>query len=107
MLFITALKPNFYVQYYGLSLPFGLKHVIQISPKGEKIGIKLLGTWLAWKSLIASVEDSVRVLSLYLDAISMNSKFWEVNKNLYQIRQSMFYPQQVCLVNLSLFTVST
>lgn len=70
-----------------------------------KIGIKLVVTWLTWKSLIASVEDSVRVLSLYLDAISMNSKFWEVNKNLYQIRQSMFYPQQVCLVNLSLFTV--
>jgi len=91
-LFTTALKPNFYVQYnLRFELTLRAKACNPLITWREEIGIKLVVTWLTWKSLIASVEDSVRVLSLCLDAISMNSKFWEVNKTLYEIRQNLCF----------------
>ena len=44
-------------------------------------------TWLTWKSLIANVGDSVRVLSLCLDPISINSVLVIFRVSLFALSQ--------------------
>jgi len=44
-------------------------------------------TWLTWKSLIANLGNSVRVLSLYLDRKSMNSVFVIFRVSLFALSQ--------------------